>query len=168
MYCFNANSFSLWHQRQTDSSRNLSFMAFFFLPLNIYWQSLPLFFNPSAPMFPFCPSLCPLTPLFWGGGVPLLSDLGGSGGDSARRGERSDVQGVFAVGVRGQSPGAAGGPVGSPKRGPRRFRSGSGCHHAASAFHEVPTLIASAVYTNTSPLCLLTVIGFRLSFGCIS
>ena len=35
--------------------------------------------------------------------------LGGSGGDPARRGEGSDVQGIFAVGVGGQPSDAAGG-----------------------------------------------------------
>lgn len=43
---------------------------------------------------------------------------GGSGGDSAWRRERSDVQGVAAVGVGGQPPDAAGSAVGSPQRGP--------------------------------------------------
>lgn len=39
---------------------------------------------------------------------------GGPGGDSAWWRERSDVQGVAAVGVGGQPPDAAGSPVGSP------------------------------------------------------
>lgn len=70
---------------------------------------------------------------------PPLPSSGGPGGDSAWWRERSDLQGVLAVGVRGQSSDVAGCSVRSPQRGPRRLCSGSGRHHAASAFHEVPT-----------------------------
>lgn len=44
---------------------------------------------------------------------PLLPS-GGSGGHSTWWGERSDVQGVLAVGFCGESSDAAGSPVGSP------------------------------------------------------
>lgn len=73
---------------------------------------------------------------------PLCLDhpLGGPGGDSAWRGEGSDVQSVPAVGVSGQSPDAAGSSVWTPQRGPRGFGPGSGCHHATPPFHEVPLL----------------------------
>lgn len=95
----------------------------------------------------------------------LPPSIGGSGGDPARRGEGSDVQSVFAVGVRGQSSDATGGPLRPPERGPRRLGSGPGCHHAAPAFHEVPPLIYCHL-TNTHishVLCMVTrVIAFHL------
>lgn len=69
--------------------------------------------------------------------TPLSPFVGGPGGDSAWRGEGSDVQGVLAVGVRGQSSDAVRGLVRSPERSPWGLRSGSGCNHTASAFHEV-------------------------------
>lgn len=78
----------------------------------------------SAPFHPLCPDHL----------------LGGSGGDSAWRGEGSDVQSVPAVGVGGQSPDAAGSSVRTPQRGPGGFGSGSGRHHATPPFHEVPLL----------------------------
>lgn len=130
--------------------------------LHALFCTCPFVFYPPPPLpgpLPLCPS-------------------GGSGGDSAGRGEGSDVQGVFAVGVCGQSPDAAGGPVRSPERGPRRFCPGSGCHHTAPAFHEVRTLVARALPytppTGTLPLLaqlllfifyLSVLLNFLLSLG---
>lgn len=103
------------------------------LGLSFVSVSLPLSSSPSS-LSP-SPRLSPSSP---------SPPVGGSGGDSARRGERSDVQGVFAVGVCGQPADAAGGPDGSPERGPGRLGSGSGRHHAAPSFHEVRPLTTNA------------------------
>lgn len=46
--------------------------------------------------------------------LSLTLSSGGSGGHLAWGGEGSDIQGVLAVGVCGQSSDAAGSPVGSP------------------------------------------------------
>lgn len=75
------------------------------LPLSVYSLSLSvtcssIHFPPTHRFISFCPTSRP--------------SVGGSGGDPAWRGEGSDVQGVLAVGVCGQSSDAAGSPVGSP------------------------------------------------------
>lgn len=80
---------------------------------------------------------------------------GGPGGDSAWRGEGSDVQGVPAVGVGGQSPDAAGSSIRPPQRGPGGFGSGSGRDHAAPAFHEVPFLTIIAFHLSPAALNFL-------------
>lgn len=69
--------------------------------------------------------------------VSLVSDSGGSGGDVARWRERSDLQGVSAVGFGGQSADAPWSSVRSPERGSRGFCTGTGCHHSPPALHAV-------------------------------
>lgn len=69
----------------------------------------------------------------------LTCAAGGSGGDVARRGQGSDLQGVSAVGVGGESADAPGSSVRSPERGPGGLCSGSGCHHSSPALHAVST-----------------------------
>lgn len=82
-------------------------------PLSVYFALLVLtisacyLFPPKSIPSPSCVASPPSV-------VSPSHVLGGSGGDSAWRGERSDVQGVPAVGVCGQSPDAAGSAVGSP------------------------------------------------------
>lgn len=69
--------------------------------------------------------------------VRFASDTGGSGGDVARWRERSDLQGVSAVGVGGQSADAPGSSIRSPERGSRGFCTSAGCHHSPLALHAV-------------------------------